>query len=276
MSDQPTPASPYTHLDRPPLRGRELDQALTRPDGLWQRIQLVASTGSTNADAAAAAQTGAPHGLVIVAEHQTAGRGRLDRGWTAPPRSGLTFSVLLRPTVPAGHWHWLSILAALATSVAVAEQCGLEPRLKWPNDLLLDDRKLAGVLAERIGDAVVVGVGLNVSLRAEELPVENATSLLLAGAEHPDRDRLLRAVLRTWADWYQRWEAAGGDPVGCGLRSAYLDRCATLGRQVRVELPAGQPPLYGEAVDLDESGRLVVRSAAGDQAVGAGDVVHVR
>jgi BirA family biotin operon repressor/biotin-[acetyl-CoA-carboxylase] ligase len=220
---------------------------------------------------------------VVVAEEQTAGRGRLDRAWTSPARAGLTFSVLLRPVgVPPARWAWLPLLAGVALTRAVRRVAQVEARLKWPNDLLLDGSagsggggKAAGVLAEVVGDAVVVGVGLNVTTTRAELPAPEATSLLLAGAATTDRDTLLRAVLRELAEDYGVWCAHAGAADGSGLRAAYVESCATLGRQVRVTRP-GREPLAGEAVDVDADGRLVVDTAGGPVPIAAGDVIHLR
>ena len=272
--------SPWSDLDRPPLRGTALERALVRPGGLWTSVRVVAETGSTNSDLVAAAAEGAPAGTVLVAEEQTAGRGRLERTWTAPARSGIFLSMLLRPGVPKERWGWLPLLVGVAAGSALGREAGAEVRLKWPNDLLVtvegEERKLGGILAELAGDAVVVGIGLNVSLRAEELPVPAAGSLLLAGAAVTDRETLLRAVLRTFDELYGEWVAGEGDPELSGLRAAYEAQCATLGRRVRVELP-GDRALSGEAVGVDGDGRLVVRDEEGvSTAVGAGDVVHVR
>jgi BirA family biotin operon repressor/biotin-[acetyl-CoA-carboxylase] ligase len=140
-------------------------------------------------------------------------------------------------------------------------------------------RKLGGILVERIetptGPAAVVGLGLNVSLRRDELPAAHATSLALEDAKAADRDTLLRAVLREVERWYTDWSVVGGDPMASGLASAYAASCATFGRRVRVELPGGAP-VEGEAVGLDGDGRLLVRDAEGERAFGAGDVVHLR
>jgi BirA family biotin operon repressor/biotin-[acetyl-CoA-carboxylase] ligase len=265
--------SPYLDLDRPPLREGALRRALVRPGGFVTSLRVVASTGSTNADLAALAREGAPAGTVLVAEHQTRGRGRLDRSWSAPPRSALTFSVLLRPgSVPARRWPWLPLLVGCAVVEALRQTTGLEAKLKWPNDVLLADKKLAGILVERLDDAVVVGIGLNVSLRPDELPTSTATSLVASGV-FEDRDTLLRALLRTLGALTSAWEAAGGDPAG--LRESYLSRCATLGRRVRILL--ADQTVEGVATDIDPDGRLVVSLDNGVQRLfGAGDVVHVR
>jgi BirA family biotin operon repressor/biotin-[acetyl-CoA-carboxylase] ligase len=268
--------SPFRDLDRPPLRERALRAALVVDGGMWTRLDVVAETGSTNADVAAAAAAGAPEGLVRVAEHQVAGRGRLDRTWVAPDRSALTFSVLLRPP-PAtrASWGWLPLLAGLSVATTITRLGEVEARLKWPNDVLLGDRKVAGLLAEVVGDAVVVGVGINVSVRADELPVPTATSLLLAGSEVVDRDPVLRAVLRDLARRYAAWRSVGGDPVASGVHDDYRTGSATIGREVTVHLPGGATRT-GRAVDVDEQGRLVVAGDDGVDTLAAGDVVHLR
>ncbi|MFF4311898.1 biotin--[acetyl-CoA-carboxylase] ligase [Streptomyces sp. 900105755] len=276
----------WSDLDRPPLNGAGLRRDLVRDGGrggLYCDIEVVGRTGSTNSDLVARAVAGdADEGAVLVAEEQTAGRGRLDRQWTAPPRSGLFFSVLLKPAeVPVARWGWLPLLTGVAVATGLARGAGVDTALKWPNDLLVtvgdEERKAGGILAERAGeDGVVVGVGINVTLRAAELPVPQAGSLALAGAVSTDRETLLRAVLRSLEDWYGRWRAAGGDPAVSGLQEAYAAGCATLGRAVRAELP-GDRALVGEAVAVDGDGRLVIATKEGVQEpVGAGDIVHLR
>ncbi len=276
--------SHWSDLDRPPLRAAALERALVGPGRVWTSVRVVRETGSTNSDLVAQAAAGeAAAGAVLVAEEQTAGRGRLDRRWSAPARSGIFLSMLLRPGdlgVPRERWSWLPLLTGVAAASALSRTAEVEVRLKWPNDLLVTvdgtERKLGGILAELAGDAVVVGIGLNVSLRAEELPVPTAGSLLLAGAGVIDRETLVRALLRTFADLYTDWCSVAGHSEASGLRPAYAAQCATIGRPVRVELPGGRE-LLGEAVSVDGDGRLVVRAADGvEQAVAAGDVVHVR
>ncbi|MFS4093642.1 biotin--[acetyl-CoA-carboxylase] ligase [Streptomyces sp. AF1A] len=275
--------SRWSDLDRPPLNAAALRRALVREGSLWSEIELVQSTGSTNSDLVDRAAAGkAGEGAVLVAEEQTAGRGRLDRRWTAPPRSGLFFSVLLKPTeVPVARWGWLPLLTGVAVATGLSRAAGVDTALKWPNDLLVtvgeEERKAGGILAERAGDdGVVVGVGINVTLRAEELPVPQAGSLALAGAVGTDRDPLLRAVLRSLEEWYGRWRRAGGDPSASGLQETYAAGCATLGRVVRAELP-GERSIVGEAVAVDGDGRLVIATEAGvREPVGAGDIVHLR
>ncbi|WP_372345964.1 biotin--[acetyl-CoA-carboxylase] ligase [Streptomyces sp. KL116D] len=275
----------WSDLDRPPLAATGLRRSLVRDGGLWSSVEVVPRTGSTNTDLVARAVAGtADEGAVLVAEEQSEGRGRLDRRWSAPPRSGLFFSVLVKPgehEVPVERWGWLPLLTGVAVATALSSAAGVDTALKWPNDLLLtvgdEERKAGGILAERAGtDAVVIGIGLNVSLRAEELPVPGAGSLALAGAKVVDREPLLRAVLRSFERWYVEWCAAEGDPALSRLQETYAAGCATLGRQVRAILP-GDRELVGEAVAVDGDGRLVIATPSGDrEPVGAGDIVHLR
>jgi len=243
----------YGDLDRPPLRPDALAHALEQ-DG-W-RVEVVETATSTNAVVAERARAGEPAGLCVVAEEQTEGRGRLERTWVSPPRAGLTFSVLLRPV--SDQLGWVPLLGGLAVVRAVREQTGVDAVLKWPNDVLVGEKKAAGLLAEAVGGGVVLGVGLNVTTRADELPHAMATSLALEGARSTDRDTLLRAVLRglTFAE---------------ADRAAYREACSTLGRQVEVHLP-GLRVVTGHADDVDEQGRLVVDGTP----YSAGDVVHLR
>ena len=276
-----TGPSPWTDLGRPPLDAAALRSDLLLPGGLWTSLDVVAETGSTNTDLAARAKTGAAEGAVLVAEEQSAGRGRLERRWSAPARSGLFLSVLLRPSgVPVDRFGWLPILVGVAAASTLGRVAEVDVALKWPNDLQITvdgaERKLGGILTELADGAVVAGLGVNVSLREEELPVPAAASLALAGATVTDRGTLLRALLREFADLYGEWTAAAGDPQASGLLRAYTDRCSTLGRAVKVQLPGGRE-LTGEAVAIDGDGRLVVRTADGARRpVSAGDVVHVR
>jgi BirA family transcriptional regulator, biotin operon repressor / biotin---[acetyl-CoA-carboxylase] ligase len=287
-------ASRWTDIERPPLDVRSLTRGLV-DYGIWREIRVVDETGSTNADVAGLARSGAAAGFVLVAEHQSAARGRLDRTWVAPARSGLTFSVLLRPAdvspdvmpdlraglsphpstaVPAARWSLLPLVVGVGVASALRRIAGVEADLKWPNDLMIGDRKLAGILAERLDDAVVVGVGLNVTLREAELPVPTAISLSLAGATCTDRDTLLRAVLRGIGDEYLSWRRVEGD----GERSVlprYRELCTTLGRDVRVDV-GGDVTVEGRAVGIDAGGSLVVETPTGRRSLSAGDVVHVR
>lgn len=242
----------------------------------WARVAVVAETASTNADLLA--DDTAPDRSVLAAEQQHAGRGRFDRVWSSPPGSGLTFSALLRPGVALPRWGWLPLLAGVALHEAVEAVTGVQSSLKWPNDLLAgsDGRKLAGILVQTSGAAAVVGIGLNVHARADELPVDTATSLAMCGAGDVDRTELLAAILTRLDARAAQWEDCGGDADACGLATAYRSACATLGRDVRVSLADGSTR-NGRAVDVDGGGRLLVQPAGGAPfAVGAGDVEHLR
>jgi BirA family biotin operon repressor/biotin-[acetyl-CoA-carboxylase] ligase len=236
---------------------------------------VVAEIGSTNAALVAAAADGEPEGAVLVAEHQVAGRGRLDRVWTSPPHAGITVSFLLRPDVPAARRGWLPLLTGVALAEAVGEVTGVRTSLKWPNDLLaVDGRKLAGILAESSGTAIVVGVGLNVSTTAAELP-DTGTSLARVTGATVDRAPVLLAFLRAVERRYREWTAVLGDPVASGLARDYLAWCSTVGADVVVSLPDGST-LAGTATAVDWDGRLVVRTADGTVELASGDVRHVR
>jgi BirA family biotin operon repressor/biotin-[acetyl-CoA-carboxylase] ligase len=239
-------------------------------------VRRFASIDSTNTALLAAARDGAPEGVVYVADHQTAGRGRLDRRWEAPPGSSLLVSVLLRPSITASQAHWVTAAVGLAASDACAAVTGFEPLLKWPNDLVVDDRKLGGILAEAVVEggsvrAVVVGMGLNVNW-PEPLPddlASTATACNLVVGHHVDRDELLDAFLDCLAVRYDalEWPSMLSDVRG---------RSATLGRDVRVELP-GDRVLVGRAADLAEDGALLVETRPGEVIrVSVGDVVHLR
>jgi BirA family biotin operon repressor/biotin-[acetyl-CoA-carboxylase] ligase len=260
---------------RAALDASALTAELTPGSALWRAVEVVEEIGSTNAELAARAAADAAEGLALVAEHQQAGRGRLDRIWTSPPRAGLTVSVLLRPDVPAARRAWLSLLTGVALAEAVSEVTGVRASLKWPNDLLAaDGAKLAGILAETAGTAVVVGVGLNVSTRRDELP-DTGTSLVLVAGTPIDRAAVLLGFLRAFERRYSRWVQALGDPVSSGLAQDYLAWCSTVGTTVTVTMPDGSA-LEGVAEAVDWDGRLVVRTAAGVVELASGDVQHVR
>jgi BirA family biotin operon repressor/biotin-[acetyl-CoA-carboxylase] ligase len=259
----------------------ELRRKLLAPASLWQQISLVPETGSTNADLAEAARRGEPGGTVLITDYQSAGRGRLGRTWTAPPGTSIAMSVLLRPAgVDPQRWTWLPLLAGLAVTEAVRRAAGLDAVLKWPNDVLLGERKLCGILAERVetisGPACVIGMGINVSLAEEELPIPTATSLALAaekaGRPAPDRTTVILEVLRELGVSVPKWAAGPNEDA---VAEAYRARCATLGRRVQV-LVSPNRTVSGVATDIDTDGRLVVQTESGREVFGAGDVMHLR
>jgi BirA family biotin operon repressor/biotin-[acetyl-CoA-carboxylase] ligase len=264
--------SSWTDLDRPPLSQRRL-QRVVEPGGRWREVRVVTRTGSTNADVAAAARAGAAPGLVVVAEQQDTGRGRLDRRWEAPARSAVLMSMLVQPAVPPAAISLLPLVVGVAVAEAVRQVASLGATLKWPNDVMLDGRKVGGILVERVGDVFVAGVGVNVSTRPDELPVPQATSLLVAGGG-ADREPLVKEILRAVDRWLATFESAGGDAPS--VLRAYREICETIGRRVRVELPGGRT-VIGTVTGVDEGGRLVVATDAGDvHELAVGDVTHVR
>jgi BirA family biotin operon repressor/biotin-[acetyl-CoA-carboxylase] ligase len=254
---------------------------------LWTSLDVVESTGSTNADLLdrARAEPASPEGQVLIAEAQTAGRGRLGRSWQSVPEDSLTFSVLLRPaSVPAERRGWLTLLAGLAVASAVRDVSKFEAGLKWPNDVLIGDRKLAGILAEQTPDAAVVVIGIGVNVTTPDTALVSlpsspaaapATSLLVEGAR-VSREDVLIGILTHLESWYIAF-CGDPDPVGTGLLAAYREHSATLGRAVRAELPGGQV-VSGIAADLDPSGRLLISEKPDNPLVpiSAGDVIHVR
>jgi BirA family biotin operon repressor/biotin-[acetyl-CoA-carboxylase] ligase len=284
--------------ESPPGRETELtdahpawdDAALQRaldgagPD-VWGPVAVLPSTGSTNADAAEQAREGCPQGFTVVADEQSHGRGRLDRSWVSPSGAGLAMSVVLRPRTPVATWGWVPLLAGVAVVDALERQ-GLAAALKWPNDVVVDGpahdgspgpRKLGGLLVERVAetDAVVVGIGVNTDLDAEERPVPRATSTRLEGVA-VGREQLLVDILDELRRRTTAWEAGSGDASRTGLLETYAERCLTLGREVSVTLPGGEVAT-GTARGVDHDGRLVLETEDGTtRTVSAGDIEHVR
>lgn len=266
--------------DRDSLR-TPLDQAALRAEligtGLgWRQLDVVEQTGSTNADLLARAATGTDvAGAVLIAEHQTSGRGRHGRGWSATPRAQITMSVAVSVVdVPVTGWGWLP----LATGVAVVDTLaplldGIELGLKWPNDVLAGGGKLAGILAEVARPVVVIGLGLNVTQAPEEIDGPGATSLLDLGVAAPDRGELVCGLLRELGRRIVAWRAARG--ADWGLAADYRARSLTLGARVRAELPGGKD-VVGTASAIDDHGRLCIETGADTVVVSAGDVVHLR
>lgn len=240
------------------------------------RLEIVEQTGSTNADLTSRVGDlqGWPHLSVLVTADQTAGRGRLDRTWVAPAGASLAISVLLRDLPAPGVRGWIPLAAGAAMAGAVAAQLpGRAVGVKWPNDVLVEGRKICGILAEAASDAVVIGAGVNTAMSTDQLPVPTATSFAALDAE-VDADRLLTDYLRA-LEAYLSALAAAGDAGASGLHAIVAERCVTLGQEVAVSLPGGGV-LRGSAVRLDPEGRLVVAVAGVERPVSAGDVVHVR
>lgn len=256
------------------LPHQELISAALGPATMWREVLTVPSTGSTNADVAALARDGAAEGLVLVAAEQTAGRGRRDRRWASPAGKSVSMSLLLQPRPALPQWGWLSLVAGLATFSALA---GLAPspravQLKWPNDVLVSGRKVCGILSERVehrsGARAVVGLGINLTLTADELPVPSATSLSLEGFD-VGVDEVVAAVLGQFEAHYRLWQEAGE------LRAMYEARCTSVGAELEVVVDA-QRSVAGRGTGVDEFGRLLVATSSGTRAFAAGDVVHAR
>jgi len=265
-----------------PIDAAALTRELVRPDSAWHTIDVVEQAGSTNADLAARARSGERPGAVLITDFQSAGRGRQGRVWTAPPGTGIAMSVLVRPAlIPPARWTWLPLLTGLAVSDALRQRVALPADLKWPNDVLVGERKLGGILAERVetpsGPAVVLGIGLNVTLGPDQLPVPTATSVAIEvdrlGAIDLvlERTTLITTILVSLERILQQWSLTGSDAA---VAIAYTERCSTLGRRVRVEL--GTSTVEGIADAIDPDGRLIITTPEGPQAFSAGDITHLR
>ena len=249
----------------------------------WGVPIVVESTGSTNDDVEALARQGAPEGTCVVADQQTAGRGRLDRSWVSPPGAGLWASVLVRPgDMPADRIGWLPLVAGVAVSDALKEACSVRAELKWPNDLVAiaaacggseGPRKLGGILSAFVpatagaAAAVVLGIGINVNMGGMDLPVKQATSVMLEGGSL-DRSALLASLLVALEDRLAQWRSGEGL-----VERDYRTRCATIGRLVDVELPNGNKA-SGVVSGIDDDGHLLVTDGEATVRITAGDVVH--
>jgi BirA family transcriptional regulator, biotin operon repressor / biotin---[acetyl-CoA-carboxylase] ligase len=239
-------------------------------------FEYLEQTGSTNRDLLAKAEA-LPEFYVVATDFQTAGKGRMERSWEASAGSSVMASVLFRPRFTEGSGiGWLTLMTALAISQAI-EKMGPKPKIKWPNDVLVGDKKVSGILAEASVDlsCVVIGFGINVNQTKEQLPVETATSLFVETGSSTDRDQLLAAVIQNLKQLYLELTQAGGDAIASGLREAILKISATVGQQVSVEFPDGKKA-FGQAKDIDAAGRLVVETSTETLTVSAGDVLHLR
>lgn len=267
---------------RIPLNAAALRAELIGTGLGWRRLDVVEQTGSTNADLLARAAGGADiAGAVLIAEHQTAGRGRHGRGWSASPRAQITMSVAVSVVdVPVTGWGWLPLATGVAVVDAVTpllQEVGVSLGLKWPNDVLAGagERagKLAGILAEVARPVVVIGLGLNVTQSPDEVDGPGATSLFDLGVRAPDRERLVGSVLRELGGRIVAWQAARG--ADWQLAADYRARSLTLGTKVRAALPGGKE-IVGIASAIDDHGRLCLESKGETVVVSAGDVVHLR
>ena len=250
--------------------------ARTRPLVPW--FGHVVSIDSTNRHLLANASD-LPNWAVMVADLQTGGRGRSGRTWDAPAASSLLASVLVRPVgVPATQFGWLPLIAGLSMVEGISALApSVRAGVKWPNDVLIRDHKVCGILSELLPDAsgVVIGSGVNLFQTREQLPIETATSLSLEGVELGEADELLYQYLRSLKKNVAEFEALNGELDGSDLLQRIRANCVSIGRDVRVVLPSGHD-FHGVANDIDALGRLVVRGSSETLAVSAGDVVHLR
>jgi BirA family transcriptional regulator, biotin operon repressor / biotin---[acetyl-CoA-carboxylase] ligase len=248
-------------------------------------LEYLAETGSTNADLVARAPNAADFS-VLVAGYQSAGKGRAGRTWLAPAGSSLFVSILLKPAdIDPAKYSFLPLLAGLAMTQCVSKFLpDAEVSLKWPNDVLVGENKIAGVLSELLHsqDGVVIGAGLNIKQQQSDLPISNATSMALAGGKELDLDRILASYLSNFKSHYQAWLEHQGNSESSGVLAQVVASCSTIGRDsnwVRVMLP-GDKEFIGEATGIDSSGRLIVnRAESSDEkvvAVAAGDIIHLR
>jgi BirA family biotin operon repressor/biotin-[acetyl-CoA-carboxylase] ligase len=244
---------------------------------LGQVLHWYEEIGSTNDRAKELAEEGAEHGEVVVAEAQSAGRGRRGRSWASPSRKNLYFSVVLRPDLPPARAPELTLVASLAICDAL-RHAGVDAGIKWPNDLLASGRKIGGILTELAAEAdrvhwVVIGVGVNVNARPEDFPEElrgGATSVLVERGEPAPRALFAAACLTELEAWLDRHAEDGFAPV----RDAWRARSVTLGREVSVAAHGRE--IVGTAEDIDEAGALLVRGPSGLERISAGDVTHLR
>ncbi len=276
---------------REPLDVQALREALLTPGSPWRSVDGHATLDSTNLEAARRPDPW----RVVVADHQSAGRGRMARQWEAPPAASVAVSVVL--PMAGAEWGWLPLLTGMAMAQALERVAGVPARLKWPNDVLVDGAKICGVLCEMVTAAqgpplavggppvgppgaagpaetlVVAGAGANVDQSREELPVDTATSLRLCGVTGVRREDLLVAHLTGLAGLHRAWMRGGAEMEE--LRRQYRSHCVTIGSDVEVHQPSGAVA-RGRAVAVDDAGRLVVEGRSGRVAHAAGDVVHVR
>ena len=246
---------------------------------IGKRIVFRNETGSTNEDARLLAREGAEEGTVVVAESQTEGRGRMGRSWVSPPHTNLYLSVILRPDLPPANAAWCTLLASVELCRTVRDLYGLDPGLKWPNDLLLEGRKAAGILAEMEAEIdrvrfVVLGVGVNLNMPADLLPeraLYPATSLSLVLGRKVNRVAFARRFLEHLDRGYGRLLREGPEAV----RDAWMGFSVHGAGTVRVTVPGGT--LQGRFLGIDETGAMILENAQGKKrTVHVGDVVAFR
>lgn len=259
-------------------------KSIRKGGGSWRSVTVFSEIASTNTVGTALAAAGCPSGVILVTDLQTAGRGRLDRQWEAPAGTSAMFSVVLHPDGPDHEWGILPLLAGVALCEALEFVTGVRASLKWPNDLVIRDEdapsgrggKVGGILAERDAatGAIILGVGINVDLAEDDLPVPGATSLTLAGVPRPRRAKLIGRALSRIEHWFTAWDAVGTDPAALDrLLAAYRERCLSVGVPLRVTRP-GAEDLVGLGAGIGPTGELIVDVEGTLVPVVVGDVVH--
>ena len=249
---------------RTPLDEAEINSRVTP----YWRVSVVELTGSTQNDLLQLVESNnALDGQVIATEFQSNGRGRLDRTFEAPAQSALLFSFYIKPRNQRSEWGFIPLIAGLSLVRAITTiDTAMNVSLKWPNDLIINEKKCAGIIAQTTNEGIVIGIGLNVSITPNELPVSTATSLAIEGSTITDRDLLLSHLLNTFAELFEAWEE------GSELLDEYASASSTIGKKVRIELPGGEN-LEATVARISHTGELVLDDG---RHVSAGDVIHLR
>ena len=249
---------------RTPLDEAEINSRVTP----YWRVSVVELTGSTQNDLLQLVESkNALDGQVIVTEYQSSGRGRLDRTFEAPALSALLFSFYIKPRKERSEWGFIPLIAGLSLVRAITTiDTAMNVSLKWPNDLIINEKKCAGIIAQTTNEGIVIGIGLNVSMTPNELPVSTATSLAIEGSTITDRNLLLSHLLNTFAELFEAWEE------GSELLDEYASASSTIGKKVRIELPGGEN-LEATVARISHTGELVLDDG---RHVSAGDVIHLR
>jgi BirA family biotin operon repressor/biotin-[acetyl-CoA-carboxylase] ligase len=252
-----------TSAPRAPLDKSIIASALSQ----YWRVSVLDLTTSTQSELAdMVRENSAKSGDVIAAEFQTAGRGRMDRTFEAPKSSALLFSLYITPTRDRGDWGFITHLAALTMQQVISVDLLSQVSLKWPNDILIGDAKVAGLLAQAAGEGIILGIGINVSMTEDELPVSSATSIAIAGSSNLNRNLILSNFLMLFESNFKKWDE------GQDFIESYSRNCSTIGQNVRVEV-AGRESRTGKALAINQMGALILEDGF---EVNVGDVVHLR
>ena len=264
IAHTPTVLGVSNEVLRTPLDEAEINSRVTP----YWRVSVVELTGSTQNDLLQLVESNnALDGQVIATEFQSDGRGRLDRTFEAPAQSALLFSFYIKPRNQRSEWGFIPLIAGLSLVRAITTiDTAMNVSLKWPNDLIINEKKCAGIIAQTTNEGIVIGIGLNVSMTPNELPVSTATSLAIEGSTITDRNLLLSHLLNTFAELFEAWEE------GSELLDEYASASSTIGKKVRIELPNGEN-LEATVARISHTGELVLDDG---RHVSAGDVIHLR